>query len=257
MTSPASPEPAPHPARSALGSRAKIFAWAPSTDTLIACGTLLVFWGCYWAGSTWNSWFLFFGILLVGTFIPALTVFRWRKEGWAGLGITRKLLLPALIVAAVLGAGSLYQLITVAAAQQVELLPHLLANLLVLWEPLFVFGWLYLRWERAFGWLPAIVLTGLGFALQHVGSVPLSMALGFGMFAVVFAIAFAFVKNLAILWPLFYPIASSIGTAQAGIVMGWDEVLSGVLLLAAQVIILVFVARKYGSKTLTADPIAG
>lgn len=74
-----------------------------------------------------------------------------------------------------------------------------------------------------------------GFALQHVGSVPFEAALGFGIFAVLCGIAFAIVRNLAILWPLFYPVASGIGTLQAGFVMGWSDVVSGVVLLAAQV----------------------
>lgn len=122
-------------------------------------------------------------------------------------------------------------------------LPHLLANLLVFWEPFFVFGWLFLRWERAFGWLPAILLTGIGFTLQHVGSVPFEAALGFGAFAVVFGIVFAFVRNLAILWPLFYPIASGIGTLQAGFVMGWSDVVSGAVLLVVQVFVVAVVMR--------------
>ncbi|PQZ99302.1 hypothetical protein CQ017_06355 [Arthrobacter sp. MYb224] len=228
--------------------RRRIFAWDPGRDTVIALGTLLAFWACYWAGSAFGGGFLIVGILLFGTLIPALTVLRKRREGWAGLGITRRFLLRSLIIAALLGAGSAYQLITTAAAQQVELLPHLLANLLVFWEPFFVFGWLYLRWERAFGWLPAIALTGLGFALQHVGSVPLPVALSFGLFALAFAIVFACVRNLAILWPLFYPVASGIGTLQSGLAMGWDGVGSGAFLLAAQAVILFFVVRGLRTK---------
>lgn len=124
--------------------------------------------------------------------------------------------------------------------------PHLVANLMLLWEPFFVFGWLFLRWERAFGWLPAISLTGGGFALEHVGSVPFVVAVGFGMFAVLFGVALAFVRNLAILWPLFYPVSINIGTLQAGFVLGWSDVFSGAVLLAVllavQVVVLVAVS---------------
>ena len=114
---------------------------------------------------------------------------------------------------------------------------------MVLWEPLFVFGWLYLRWERAFGWLPAIVLVGAGFALQHVGSVPLPAALGFGAFALAFAVVFALVRNLVILWPLFYPVASGIGTLQAGVTMGWGAVVAGAVLLVVQLAIITLIWR--------------
>lgn len=225
-------------------ARRRAVAWDPGPDTLIALVTLLGFWACYWAGSAVSSSFLLLGVLVFGTLIPAVVVLRRRREGLAGLGITRRFLVRSLIVSAVLGAGSAFQLVTLADQHEVALLPHLLGNLLVLWEPLFVFGWLFLRWERAFGWLPAILLVGVGFALQHAGSVPPAAALGFGAFAVAFAIVFALVRNLLILWPLFYPVASGIGTLQSGLSMGWGEVVYGAVLLGAQVIILVLVHRS-------------
>lgn len=218
-------------------------AWDPGADTLIALLTLLGFWASYWAGATIHPVFLYAGILLLGTLVPALTVLRRRGEGLEGLGITRRFLLLSLIVSAVLGAGSAFHLVTVAGQQGVPVLPHLLGNLMVLWEPLFVFGWLFLRWERAFGWLPAIGLVGAGFALQHVGSVPLAAALSFGAFALAFAVVFALVRNLLILWPLFYPVASGIGTLQSGIAMGWDDVVIGMALLVVQLAILALVRR--------------
>ncbi|MGO1538956.1 MAG: hypothetical protein ACTHZ9_01080 [Leucobacter sp.] len=224
-----------------LQSRRRIIAWDPGVDTLIALGTLLTFWGCYWAGANVNGWFLLSGVVVVGTLVPALTVLWKRRENMEGLGIRRKFLVLSLVISVVLGAGSAYQLFGLAAGQGVPVLPHLLANLMVFWEPFFLFGWLFLRWERAFGWLPAILLTGVGFVLQHIGSVPFAAALGFGAFAVAFGIVFVFVRNLAILWPLFYPIASGIGTLQAGFVMDWSDVISGAVLLVVQIAVLALV----------------
>lgn len=236
--------------------RRRLLAWDPGTDTLIALGTLLGFWACYWAGTTLHPALLYTGIFLLGTLVPAWTVLRSRREGLAGLGLTRHRLRLALILSAVLGAGSAYQLVTIAREQDVALLPHLLGNLVVLWEPLFVFGWLHLRWERAFGILPAIVLVGAGFSLQHVGSVPLGAALGFGVFALVFAVLFALVRTLLVLWPLFYPVASGIGTLQAGVQMGWDDVAIGAAVLLLQVLVLGLFARSAPRAAVpaTADP---
>lgn len=223
--------------------RRRVVAWRPGIDTLIAAGTLVVFWLCYWGGTTVSPWILWAGIIVIGTVIPAITVLWWRREGLAGLGIRRKWLIVSLAVSVVLGAGSAYQYIVTATGQGVPIAPHLIANLVVLWEPLFLFGWLYLRWERAFGWLPAILLTGVGFALQHVGAVPLPAALSFGGFAIAFAIVFTFVRNLAVLWPLFYPVASGIGTLQAGFAMGWSDAIAGAVALVVQVAIIVVVWR--------------
>lgn len=230
-------------------TRRTVVAWNPGSDTAIALGTLLAFWACYWAGTTISPWFLWGGIVMVGTLVPAVTVLWHRREGLAGLGIGRRRLVLALVVAFVLGAGSAYQFIAVATEQGVPVVPHLLANLLVVWEPFFVFGWLFLRWERAFGWLPAILLTGIGFAVQHIGSVPFAAALSFGMFAVVFAIVFAIFRNLAVLWPLFYPVASGIGTLQAGFAMGWPDVVSGALLLVVQVLVLAVVWHRVRARS--------
>ena len=223
-------------------SRRRAVTWRPGWDTAVAAVTLLVFWGCYWAGTTLSEWFLAVGVVIVGTLIPAIVVFR-RGEGWAGLGVRRRFWVVALIVSAVLGIGSVPYLLQLTQVHGTAATPHLLANLLVLWEPLFVFGWLFGRWERAFGWLPAIVLTAAGFALQHVGSVPLTAALGFGGFAIVYAVAFAAVRNLLILWPLFYPVGSAIGTLQAGHPMGWPDVLWGAGLIAVQALTLGMIRR--------------
>lgn len=224
-------------------ARRRMVAWDPGLDTLLAAVTLLGFWGCYFAGSTVHGAFLIGGILVFGTLVPAWAVLHQRREGLEGLGITRSHLRISLLVSALLGAGSVYQLFAVASELGVPVLPHLLGNLVVLWEPLFVFGWLFLRWERAFGWLPAILLIGVGFALQHVGSVPLPVAIGFAAFAMAFGIVFALVRNLLVLWPLFYPIGSGIGTLQSGLVFDWADVASGTVLLAVQVALLAGVLR--------------
>lgn len=232
------------PRRTVPGKRPKAFTWQPEADTFIALFTLLAFSLCYYAGTSINSIFLWCGILVFGTFIPLWTVLHRRGESLEQLGITRKFLVTSLIVSFVLGAGSAFQLITLANASNANIASHLVANVLVLWEPFFVFGWLYLRWERAFGWLPAIALTGLGFTIQHLGSVPLAAAAGFGVFAIMFAVVFALVRNLVVLWPLFYPVASGIGTLQAGFVMGWDDAGISAILLVLQLLIFWWVATK-------------
>lgn len=178
-----------------------------------------------------------------------VTVLRQRREGLAGLGVRRRFLVLSLVVSAILGLGSAYQLFLLASEQGVAVFappprerPGVLGAVLR-------FGWLFLRWERAFGWLLAILLTGIGFTLQHVGSVPFEAALGFGAFGVMCGIVFAFVRNLAILWPLFYPVASGIGTLQAGFVMGWSDVVLGAVLLVVQVIVLAVVFRRTRKKS--------
>lgn len=127
----------PTPPAAAAPPRRRVLAWDPGFDTLIAAVTLLGFWASYWAGTAVNPAFLYGGILIFGTVIPAWTILRYRREGWAGLGIRRRFLIISLLISAVLGAGSAFQVVALAAETGTSVLPHLLANLLVLWEPLF------------------------------------------------------------------------------------------------------------------------
>lgn len=221
----------------------RIVAWEPGSDTVIAALTVVAFWLCYWGGSAVHWSILPAGIIVVGTLIPVWVVLRQRREGLAGLGIRGRFVVISLVISAVLGAGSVYQAMRMAEQHGVDVWQQLAGNVVVLWEPLFVFGWVFLRFDRAFGWLPAILLTAAGFVLQHVGSVPLAAALGFGVFALVAGAVFATVRNLLVLWPLFYPVASTIGTIQAGVIMDWSQVGFGAGVLLVQVLILAALAQ--------------
>lgn len=55
-------------------------------------------------------------------------------------------------------------------------LPMAAAGAVSLFEPLFVFGWLQLRFEKDWGVLPGILLAALGYALYHVGYMPGEMS---------------------------------------------------------------------------------
>lgn len=90
-----------------MHARLRMVTWDPGVDTLIALLTLLGFWGAYWAGTTIHPAFLYAGILLLGTPVPALTVLHRQREGLEGLGITGRFLVVSLVVSAVLGAGQL------------------------------------------------------------------------------------------------------------------------------------------------------
>ncbi len=77
------------------------------------------------------------------------------------------------LVSLVLSAISWLWLVRIPLQPGVSLLPQILANVFMLWEPFFVFGWLQLRFERAFGILPGILLAGIAmgtYHLEHSGS---------------------------------------------------------------------------------------
>ncbi len=224
--------------------RRRWFGGTPAADTGVAALTLAGLWLANYLEADAGVPFAFTLVILVGgTAVPVWTIAR-SGAPWADLGITRRNAGWSFAVSAVLGAGGIALANRLAQDAGVSLTTQLLSNLLMLWEPFFLFGWLYLRWEKAFGILPAVVLVGLGSTLQHLGAMPVADAVGLGCFAPFFAAVFATTRNLLIAWPLFYPAATTVVTLRTGLVFGWDEVAFGIVLLMAQVAVALAIIRR-------------
>lgn len=226
-----------------------VVGFRPTHTTWGALASVPAMWAVYFANSQWTDshpiWALVMyfvvGNIVLATLIPALAV--RRAGGLARLGFTRHRLWWAAGVSLVLSAGSLPQAVNLASDAGVDLGPHLAYNGLILWEPLFVYGWLQLRCRESFGWLPAPLLAAVAFGLYHVGSVPISTALGFAGIGLVFGIVFALIPNMLVLFPLTWAVSSTIGTLQSGLAFGWDVVAMGAVVLAIQVAGLIIVGR--------------
>lgn len=242
----------------AQSPRPRWIGWRPGPDTIWALASIPLMWLCYWANTMltdsqpWLSLIVFFGIgnILVCTVLPAWVVTRVVPEGWAGLGFTRRRLVPALIITAVFGLGSLTYYLQLAGAAGVDPIRHLAYNMVILWEPLFVYGWLFLRFRRAFGWLPAMVLSAGGFAAYHLGSVPVDLLLVFFATGVVACALMAITKNLWTIFPLTSGVSSAIGTVQSGLSFSWSTFVIGVVVLLFQALILWLILRSRGDVSL-------
>jgi hypothetical protein len=240
-------------------ARRRASALEPTRLTWLAIGSVPVMWLCYWGESTLREWsvawslvlFLGGGCLLVATVLP-LMANRAEGRDLSGLGITCHRWRWALLIALV-SMGSLPALLDRATAAGVDPTVHLLYNLTVLWEPLFLFGWLQITFERAFGYLCAPVLTAIAFGAYHLGSVPLGTAAGFAAVGLVLAAIFALTNNLLSMWPWTWAISSGIGSIDAGLSFGRDAVVAGVVVLAVQVVLFVVFAsmgrKRSGSDT--------
>ncbi len=153
------------------------------------------------------------GLLVVpilAVVIPVIWTTLVEQEGLAALGITSRHWLPSLVIGVVLTglviapAGFATRL----TADPERWLPMAAAGAVSLFEPLFIFGWLQLRFEKDFGILPAILLAALGYALYHIGYLPQSMSIQFYS-AAAFAVAFRFTNNLLVAWPLLWATTSA------------------------------------------------
>lgn len=229
--------------------RTGIVGFRPVRATWIAVATVPAMWAVYFANSQWSeshpvaALLIYFvvGNIVLATLVPALVV--RRAGGLASLGFTSNKLWWAAGVSLFLSTGSLPQALGLASDAGIDLWPHMAYNGLILWEPLFVYGWLQLRFRDAFGWLPAPLLAAIAFGLYHIGSVPIPATLGFAAIGLVFGIIFELIPNMLVLFPLTWAVSSTIGTLQSGLVFRWDVVAMGVVVLVIQVAILLTVGR--------------
>ncbi len=232
------------------------FTWSPNADTLVALLTEVAMIAAYWTtthllGGGWDD-VLVFGVLInlgLNVLFPVWWVAYYRGQPLSELGITTRRWLPSLLIGVALAAFSSFRLRAMAAG--VDWVPHVLFNAIILWEPFFVFSWLQLRFDRAFGIVPGILLAGLSFAAYHIGTYPPAGLVTLLISGLIFAAIFRLTSNLLIVWPLVWSIASSIGTLMGGMQFTWNQVAAWSVILLAQ---LGFIAYTWRKKILSSSP---
>jgi len=225
----------------------RAFNFTVGKDTLLAAITAFLMLPVYYLNTHYgmeNSavFFIIFviiGHLVLNTLIPAYVVIQISGEGLPGLGITTKNLVKSILISIVLAVMSSYQLMIVAKEHgDVNLVPHLIFNGLILWEVIFVYGWLQLRFERSFGYILAPILSALCFCLYHVGSFDSAELIPLFCSGLVFGVVFGITRNIISLIPIAWSVSSGIGTLTAGFVGGWDHVFIYTAVAASQIFIL-------------------
>ncbi|MEY7851390.1 hypothetical protein AB7C87_19575 [Natrarchaeobius sp. A-rgal3] len=214
----------------------------PGRDTLLAVASVFALWPIYYANSTTDSTvalvaFLLVGNLLLTVLVPIYYVGVVRDESLSAVGITARGWKRALVASTLVAIAFLPGLLAAGGELPTSLLlAHVITIGLMFWEPFFVHGWLQLRFERAFGPIPGIVLASGGFVAFHLGvrsPESLFVLLLVGLFhGVLFRVAGG---NLLVLWPVMWAIASGQGTLESGLVFGWEEA-------SAYAVILVVIA---------------
>lgn len=229
------------------------FACKPELDTWLALAsipamTLIYFLNTrfgYEHPSVFFLGFIVVGHLLLNTALPAYVVLKMRGEGLSGLGITRHRLLTSIVISILLSASMYPSLQAVLKGFDDDPLPNMAYNAIALWEPLFVFGWLQLRFERAFGIIAGVIMAGIGFTAYHIGSFPVDGLIVLLFSGIFYAAVFAFVRNLIVLIPMTWAVSSTIGTIQGGFSFDWFTVgIYFVVLLLQLTILFYFVKFK-------------
>ena len=231
--------------------RAQGLAWRPSRDTLVVLLSYgLVVAGLYTAFQVFTTDrvaanFITFGPVTLaglGIALPVLYTVLVRRRPLTDLGLTARHLLPSLILGLLLGwdtySNTLGNLNLVWTRDAVPLVVMALA--VGLFEAIFFRGWLQLRFEEAFGVVPAVVLGAVCYSLYHVGYGMdwNEMLFLFGL-GLVFAAVFRLTKNVAVLWPFYTPIGGLYTNLTEGLTMPFEATYGFVLTLGLMPAIIV------------------
>ncbi|GGE39940.1 hypothetical protein GCM10011391_18450 [Pullulanibacillus camelliae] len=183
--------------------------------------------------------------LLLSVLVPLLFILAYKKQPLASLGIKKHFLFSSLLISFALSI-VLFQSFIPITRDSNHILPLLLHNGLMLWQPFFIYGWLQLRFENAFGPIPSIILSGLCYGLNHLGTLPASILLpyiGLGLF---FGLVFKLAEsNLFVLFPMTWMVGTTAVQANHSIALQWHGYgLVTILFLCVLFILIGHVARR-------------
>ncbi len=206
------------------------------------------------------GYFLLYAVLgagLVGVGVPLYWTVVVRRRPVADLGITRRRLWLSLalqgVFAALLAASGAYRGVTVPEFGQ--LLPLVgLALAIGFFEAVFWRGWVLLRLEESFGFIPALLLGSLLYAAYHIGYGMGAGEMAFLFFiGIMYAVAFRLTRSVFILWPVFQPMGQLATLFKDGLELPTIAILGFVEVLALM-FVLVWLAERYYRRRSVARP---
>lgn len=212
-------------------------------DTVVALISVLLMWASffimYHTDRMIIKGFLFCILTNIGlnVLVPLIWCLIYKKEKIEVLGITKNYMLSSIVIGFALAYVKLYQLIPLLSG--VNWTIHLIYNAFLFWEPFFIFGWLQSRFEKAFGIVGGIVLTGIALGVYHLGSFQLSNVLIITANGIVFAMVYRLVKNLLVMWPALWCISSSVGTLSGGLKFGKEVCILYLVVFTIQISLIV------------------
>jgi len=222
--------------------------WEPGLDTILAFTTMLYMIPSYnFMANNRHPLAIYnflFASLLVLVLLPAYYVLKVRGEPLEELGFTKRHWLPSLLISLVIVSRLIPRTLGLLSTVPPELvLPTVIFNGLCFWEPFFVHSWVQIRFERAFGIIPGILAAGLCLGSYHIGTYPFEMVVTLGMVGLIYGVIFRLTRNLLILWPVTWTVASTMGTVSGGFTFGWMTVWVYTAILLAQGIGIWWIAR--------------
>lgn len=241
----------------------KLFRFKVNKDTLmsismgfvmIALSLLMIPFGGDSTRDTVMSFVLrdFLMIFGLGVVFVSLYVEKNGSNVMEELGFTKRKMIPSIIIDIVLAAGLLAMFLKDQVPENVISLKNLYgASYIVvagIFEMTFIYGFLRMTFEKAFGIIPAILLTSVFYSLHHAGFQPEFLHLF--LVGLMYCSVFYITKNMLIIFPFFWGVGALwdvLVSSEAG-----DEIKNPVSFSIAIVILVLsaawFLFRKWRNK---------
>lgn len=219
------------------------FQWDRGAAEGLVCGGIMVILSCamnLFPDSTFAA-VLFRDVLMIftlGFFFPLYSVLIREKQGLSVLGIRREKWKRSLLINVIL-ASALWAVFSQSSTSAVCFtLESFYAVTYIfaagIFEMLFIYGFLRDRFERAFGVIPAILLTAAFYSLHHAGFQPEFAKLFF--VGILYTGVFYLTKNLLVIFPFFWGVGAVwdvlVNSPAGASIMNRDSFLIAICLLA-------------------------
>ena len=146
----------------------------------------------------------------LGVVFVSLYVEKKGKEVIAELGFTKRKWILSLVINVVLAAGLLAVFLKDEVPENVMTLKNLFGASYILvtgvFEMTFIYGFLRMSFEKAFGIIPSILLTSVFYSLHHAGFQPEFMHLF--LVGLMYCTVFYFTKNMLVIFPFFWGVGA-------------------------------------------------
>ncbi len=211
--------------------------------------TVLIMWATYYADNNLihDNMLLTLLVSLLGTVIllcavfPVYWVTRVTDEGIEGLGITVKNFPLAVIFSLIL---CLWRFTEIKEYMgQPSFIPTILFNAFSIWEVLFIFGWLYTRYKKSFGKLPAILLTSLSVGIYHIGTLETDRIISLCVVIIVCGVFYGITDSIFTLWPVYWAVGCSASTLGSGMEFPKEMIYLSAITLVIQLVIIVLLVK--------------
>jgi len=225
-----------------------LFKWNPSFDSFVAVLTLVGVWISFYI--MYHTESLLIKVIVFGLFgniiccvgFPVVYTLLVKKEKIKVMGITTNNLVPGLIISIGLAFGDFQELLPL--IQGNKWLPQLIFNVLIFWEPFFIFGWLQSRFSKDFGIIPGILLAGISLCIYHIGSFPSDMIFEYLITGIIFTSIYAVIHNIFVMWPVYWCIGATVGTIKGKMEFNWTFVLFNLGILVIQMVIIYLCIKR-------------